>query len=110
MITHIKRDGPTVSTDKNVAGLRRLGKFLGDVKAGFVQERDDVDGTADGGEAVIGNDEDIGGMANPFLFKRTQSLGQVAINRFVGSKRFGEPGAWVFSGRLGFVRPRSEKV
>src|SRR4029077_8604463 len=34
VITHIKRDGPTVSADKNVAGLRRLGKFLGDVKAG----------------------------------------------------------------------------
>jgi len=91
MITHIKRDGPTVSTDKNVAGLRRLGKFLGDVKAGFVQERDDVDGTADRGEAVIGNDEDIGGIANSFLLQRTQYHGQVAIDRFDGSERFGGP-------------------
>src|SRR5437879_6914532 len=91
MITHIKRDGPTVSTDKNVAGLRRLGKFLGDVKAGFVQERDDVDGTADGGEAVIGNDEDIGGIANSFPFQSTQYYCEIVINRFDGSERFGRP-------------------
>src|SRR4026209_2344846 len=91
MITHIKRDGPTVSADKNVARLRRLGKFLVDAKPGFVQERDDVDGTADRGEAVIGNDEDIGGIANSFLFQRTQYHGQVAINRFDRSERFGGP-------------------
>src|SRR5438552_17814252 len=90
-ITHIKRDVTTVSADKNVAGLRHLGKFLGDVKAGLVQERDDVDGTADRGEAVIGNEEDIGGIANSFLFQRTQYHGQVAINRFDGSERFGRP-------------------
>src|SRR6476469_4241729 len=91
MITRINGDCPTVSAGKNVARLRLLGKFLGDVKAGFVQERDDVDGTADRGEAVIGNDEDIGGIANSFLFQRTQYHGQVAINRFDGSERFGGP-------------------
>src|SRR5438874_2977047 len=69
-ITHIKRDVTTVSADKNVAGLRHLGKFLGDVKAGSVQQRDDVDGTADSGEAVIGNEENIGRIANSFLFQR----------------------------------------
>src|SRR5438270_12267882 len=95
MITHIKRDSPTVSTDKNVAGLRRLGKFLGDGKASVVQERDDVDGTANRGEAVIRNDENIGGIANSFLFQRTQYHGQVAINRFDGSQRWGGRGGMV---------------
>jgi hypothetical protein len=59
------------------------------VEASLVQERDDIDGAPDSGEAVIGNDEDIGGIANFFLFQRTQHHRQVVIDRFDSGERFG---------------------
>src|SRR5947208_15453413 len=54
-ITHIKRDVTTVSADKNVPGLRHLGKYLRHVKAGFGQEPGRVDGTGERGEARAAN-------------------------------------------------------
>src|SRR5262249_33406286 len=103
VIANVEQDGAAVAGDENVTGVWFFGKFLGGAKAGFVQQGDDVDRAADGGEAVIGNDEDIRGIANFFLFQGTQQCCEVIIDGFDGSKRFRRPGGVIVLGKIGFA-------
>src|SRR5207245_785661 len=67
-------------------------------------------GSTNSGEAVIGTDEDVGGIANFFLFQRTQHHCQVIIDGFDGGDRFGRAGRKVVLGQIWFAQPEKGEI
>src|SRR5262249_1033841 len=103
VIANVEQDGAAVAGDENVTRVWFFGKFLGGAKAGFVQQGDDVDGAADGGEAVVGNDKDIGGIGNFFLFQGTKQGCEGIIDGFDAGARFRRPGRVIVLGKIGLA-------
>ena len=103
MIFDIEQGRPAIAADKNVAGLSGVGEFLAGAESGPVKQPDDVNGSFNCGKAMIGDDEDVGGITNVVSISAPRTVAKFSSTALMAAIASGEPGAklcWERSGSL----------
>ena len=75
----IKQNATAIADDKDVAAARRFGKFLKRAKSGSFQKRHQINRSLDGGETVIGDNENVGALAQLSFFERAENFSEAIV-------------------------------